>query len=87
MCLMQEEEPASLVRACVALVRAKNQKHNEGGDDDADDNEDQGWAGVTRSLFRWPNRRVHAWLDADSSPCGGLGKELPHGEVTVFFGT
>jgi hypothetical protein len=63
--MLGEGEPASLVRACVALLGAKDQKHKEGSNDNANDDVDQGGAGEACSLFRWWDRRFHAWLDAD----------------------
>jgi hypothetical protein len=67
-----------------ALTGTKDQKHQEGGSDHADDDEDQSWAGEARSLLRWWNRRFHWRLDADRGVGGGFGKEVPHGSGYLF---
>jgi hypothetical protein len=83
--MLQAGEPASLVRACVALAGGKDQKHNEGGNDNANDNGDQGRAGEACSLFRWWDRRFHAWLDADWHSHGDFLKTLRMGILEGFL--
>ena len=51
--------------ACAGLFGTKDQKHNEGGNDNANDDVDQDRAGKARSLLRRRDRRFHARLDAD----------------------
>jgi hypothetical protein len=76
---VQRAEIADLCESAALLSGTKNEKHKEGGDDDADDDEDQGWAGETRPLLRRWGRRRHFQLDADLCFCGSFGEELPHG--------
>jgi hypothetical protein len=70
---------SGLARSCAALAGTKDQKHHEGGSDNANDDVNQDWAGEARSLLRWWNRRFHSRLDADFGPGGGFGEELSHG--------
>jgi hypothetical protein len=67
------------LRDCDALSGTKDQKHQEGGSDNANNDEDQSRAGEARSLLRWWNGRFHLRLDAGCGPSGDLGKEVPHG--------
>jgi len=47
-----------------ALAGVEDQKHEEGGGDNGNDDEDQGRTGEARSLLRWWNGRFHLRLDA-----------------------
>ena len=67
------------MRDCDALSGTKDQKHQEGGSDDANNDEDESRAGEARSLLRWWNGRFHLRLDAGGGSTGDLGKEVPHG--------
>ena len=73
-----------ICESCAALTGTKDQKHQEGGSDNANDDEDQSRAGEARSLLRWWSRRFHLRLDADCGLGGGFGKELPHGAGYFF---
>jgi hypothetical protein len=45
-------EPVDFAIACAVLTWMKHQKHQEGGSDNADDDEDQNRAGEARPFLR-----------------------------------
>jgi hypothetical protein len=60
------------------LTRTENQKHQEGGSDDANNDEDQSRAGEACSLLRRWNRRFHLRLDAGCGRRDDFDKEVAH---------
>jgi len=66
----------------------KDKKHNKAAGNNADDNEEQGRAGVACSLFRRWNGRFHVGLDAGSLYSVLFFEELSHsggGQLEVGF--
>jgi hypothetical protein len=61
---MGEAEPVDLRRPAPGLAGTKDQEHNEGGSDNANDDVDQSRAGEAGSLLRWRDRGFHPRLDA-----------------------